>query len=97
MPAVLGDGLLRGEDLAPPQTGLTKCHAVLGGPAVPMMDYQCVVVYTIVSIATPEEDVETISQRNGCLGCVTGLVKKLSIVTSVGEVVGGSKWEELGT
>lgn len=46
------------------------------------MDYQCVVVYTIVSIATPEEDVETISQRNGCLGCVTGLVKKLSIVTS---------------
>lgn len=45
-----------------------------------MMDYQCVVVYTIVHIATPEEDVQTISQRNGCLGCIAGLVKKLSTI-----------------
>ena len=44
-----------------------------------MMDYQCVVVYTIVSITTQEEDIARISQKNGCLGCITGMVKKLSI------------------
>lgn len=54
-----------------------------------MMDYQCVVVYTIVSIPTPEEDVHKISQKNGCLGCVTRLVKKLSIGAVVLSVWGG--------
>ncbi len=46
------------------------------------MDYQCIIVYTVITILPPKYEVEDVSARNGCFGCIKKAIKRLVIGTT---------------
>ncbi|KAK7575890.1 hypothetical protein V9T40_012176 [Parthenolecanium corni] len=41
------------------------------------MDYQCIIVYTVITILPPRYEIEDVSSRNGCFGCIKKAIKRL--------------------
>lgn len=40
------------------------------------MDYQCIIVYTVITILPPRYEIEDVSSRNSCFSCIKKAIKR---------------------